>query len=1294
MSSAPVVDPVTGSGARIGFLIVGAHEGGQQLARVLFRLGADRAAGSAEVEGESSPIARLNREILASAGAEPPSIEPFNPDWYLSPRRGHFRERAIALVREELAGATFFVLDDPAIGRLLPFWLDVLGECGISPAILNLTDPPERFAETIGTHSGIDRDAARLIWLSRALDVERAGRGYPRSHLMAVHLVEDWESALGRVRDAFSIAWPAWSSRVRAAIFDDLRGAPAVPARSAPAAGSLRGPSRWIADIEEILARWSQEGEQASDYERLDQVFAAFGDSRELLAGAFDRVVDLSEELRTRREHVETLRSTVAELERRVEETGVRGEERSAELASLREALADVEAERDRLRTAPVADRDELARIDARWAEVFGASRQAQENLAEQNGVFQQAIDRLTSEVEALRQKVAEREAEVERLQVVELAFRAEAGAATAEVSQLRKLLDEAREETAQARAAAALAAQSLASPENSPKPVVQRRGRRPFAAQLLGRLKPKSWRGAKRHKELRHLIESSGLFDAAFYAARYPDVVAAGDDLLNHFIRFGGREGRHPSAAFNSRTYLRTYPDVEQAGMNPLVHYLEHGREEGRTKKALSEDADAPSAAPRSTAAVRDNAALAPQVEVPGSDFAPTWQARETGWKSLLGGRLGRRPPTSLEDLAGARGANSVAFGDTVIGVVAEGQTAATALRRLGLFRSLRADLKTELRIGEDAVAPEPGQAMLAQVGCGYENLADAWYARPDTLNMRLAGEFRGVVRAFQVNSAGELSCVAEAELAGEAGELVELTLSNPLLEVLVVLTAVGGEVFDATILPFPSLFRGGLHYGELSVFETAPGTLSSLRDYTQSLLLDLMGWEGGPASHTISRVAIDMRGASGTEPIFRDDVLDALAGRFGIAVEPLATSDEGATDELRALLDTRTSLRTLSRNGEGGTLVLPCDMIPSIYGIVARRGLHAGSASRFVVVDAATLKVRADVCVPHAGGVPTQAQHADLPAHAPYVIANDQSAESGPAPVFPLAVRHHNPLSWQIDPLIPVSPDQPFAVGAQIAADPAAPLVTAIVDVAGSAADLGSCLAALFHQTLPASIEVVLAGWPTDRALPQLEGRVTSVDGRELPRAARLNAAAALTSSAFLVFLDPQVLMSDPRTLAGLIAIAGTPGVASAACALVTELDDDGGAAVHSAGYFPTRISLCGEPVFEIDRLDVAQALPCVTYPVIANQTKCCVIPREAWSRLAGFDATRFPAAAFDLDFGYRAVAAGLTNFCTTLLRAATERSACAADFPDPLAVRSVRPSDWQAMFDRVTVIREMRR
>ncbi len=61
--------------------------------------------------------------------------------------------------------------------------------------------------------------------------------------------------------------------------------------------------------------------------------------------------------------------------------------------------------------------------------------------------------------------------------------------------------------------------------------------------------------------------------FDSAYYVTSYKDVGAAGVDPFDHYLRYGYREGRDPSADFDTRFYVHRYLGGEW-DQNPLVHY------------------------------------------------------------------------------------------------------------------------------------------------------------------------------------------------------------------------------------------------------------------------------------------------------------------------------------------------------------------------------------------------------------------------------------------------------------------------------------------------------------------------------------------------------------------------------------------------------------------------------------------------------------------------------------------------------------------------------------------------
>lgn len=69
--------------------------------------------------------------------------------------------------------------------------------------------------------------------------------------------------------------------------------------------------------------------------------------------------------------------------------------------------------------------------------------------------------------------------------------------------------------------------------------------------------------------------VARSGLFDANWYLVDNPDVADAGIDPLQHYLEFGGREGRRPSPYFDGDAYLDANPRLKAladvSGLSPL---------------------------------------------------------------------------------------------------------------------------------------------------------------------------------------------------------------------------------------------------------------------------------------------------------------------------------------------------------------------------------------------------------------------------------------------------------------------------------------------------------------------------------------------------------------------------------------------------------------------------------------------------------------------------------------------------------------------------------------------------
>ena len=87
--------------------------------------------------------------------------------------------------------------------------------------------------------------------------------------------------------------------------------------------------------------------------------------------------------------------------------------------------------------------------------------------------------------------------------------------------------------------------------------------------------------------------------FDPIYYHYWYRDSASFGAGPMVHYLTYGWKEGRDPSAGFSTSGYLEANPDVTALKMNPLLHFLEYGLVEGR--QGWQKDPNLPAPRPRS---------------------------------------------------------------------------------------------------------------------------------------------------------------------------------------------------------------------------------------------------------------------------------------------------------------------------------------------------------------------------------------------------------------------------------------------------------------------------------------------------------------------------------------------------------------------------------------------------------------------------------------------------------------------------------------------------------------------
>ena len=398
---------------RSAILVVGMHRSGTSaLARVLNIIGCDLPATllssnptNERGHWESRRIVFLNDELLASAGSSWHDWNSFNPQWYASPIADRFREHARTILEDEYGDSRLFVLKDPRICRLLPFWLDAVRDYGAEPFIISPIRNPLDVATSLETRDGIDSSIGHLLWLRHVLDAEKSTRGFKRAWLRYDTLLSEPHGIVDALGDALDISWPKGIStnaqmEIDEFISQNLRH---HLRNDAKLLGNPRL-SHWIKSSFDVLDRWARGDVHDKDVEILDRIRSAF----DAATPAFSRALTSSERALTERdEQIQELNQALTERNEQIQGLNQALTKRDEQIQGLNQALTERDEQIQGLNQA-LTERDEQIQglnqaLTERDEQIQGLNQALTERDEQIQGLYGSTSWRITAPLRHLR---------------------------------------------------------------------------------------------------------------------------------------------------------------------------------------------------------------------------------------------------------------------------------------------------------------------------------------------------------------------------------------------------------------------------------------------------------------------------------------------------------------------------------------------------------------------------------------------------------------------------------------------------------------------------------------------------------------------------------------------------------------------------------------------------------------------------------------------------------------------------------------------------------------------------
>ncbi len=584
-----------------------------------------------------------------------------------------------------------------------------------------------------------------------------------------------------------------------------------------------------------------------------------------------------------------------------------------------------------------------------------------------------------------------------------------------------------------------------------------------------------------------------------------------------------------------------------------------------------------------------------------------------------------------------------------------------AQASFRLGAVRDgrrLTAVLALWRELCPEAPAPVAGQAPVALASVGRElGLAaqadgggafrwqDGWW-RGGRLLLRLeAWPQRPVAKlVFCQAEAGQLRHGAALSLPPTGETLLQVPVANPLLPLLLAVIDGDGLLLDLSLLPFPSLLRGGLHHAELCATAEAASA--------GAFAWDCLERRRAPERARITALKLPAQASDGSEQVARPALVRWLRQVWGLrrtapgcfARAPGDGQPEPTGLQLQLAGDGIPSLRALSGltldadadpfAGCPFIVVDPCDGLPLTLCRPGREPRQAGPSS-----DAPAGAT--DLLLPLAGRPARPVRSLEPVALHPAVELRD--------PRYPLLV-----------PTMPPRPTKPAGAAARLG----------VLVLAGDDTDdlLFSLWGLLQQHDVQLEWVRILApaGAPPTPLPPELAGCFPPgcVEFGSLPPApeALCELIGPAADSPPTLVLRAGVCLHQPATLVQLLALLEPADVVSAGCLLVREQWFEAGRRVtaQSLGLHPETIQLDGPGALSLVERDLLGSLGLRDLSVVAAVPDLLLLDpaapawRQAWSE---------PAACTDLaqllvERSLEAVLAGGLHRCSSRFSASYRR------------------------------------
>lgn len=437
-ASLPETVPQRGSAAvrKFAIVVLGMHRSGTSaLAGTLHHLGAElpqtlMKASDSNPKGyyESSSIQTFNDRLLQAADSSWKDWQPLNADWFASPPALRFEQEAKELLTQEFGDSNFFLLKDPRLCRLFPFWSKILTEMGVEPFVVHTHRNPMEVAESLLKRDGIPTSEGLLIWLRHVLEAERSSRNHPRYFTKFEDVLQDWMKVAKEVQKELSLTLPRLNqnaaSEIDTFLSSDLKHFSIPPEKILE--NELL--PEWVRESFAILEGWvGTTGTRQADRKRLTKIKNALDTATPAFTQLLRPLNDLKKEVAASRKasseylaKITTLEGEIANLQRDQAAATAGKQQLDKSHAEIKQALQELQQEKHALSEKLADATAEIETATSRQADLTRSRDESRLEITTLNAQCDTLSREKKDLADSLRTKVEDMDALSEKLSQIE----------------------------------------------------------------------------------------------------------------------------------------------------------------------------------------------------------------------------------------------------------------------------------------------------------------------------------------------------------------------------------------------------------------------------------------------------------------------------------------------------------------------------------------------------------------------------------------------------------------------------------------------------------------------------------------------------------------------------------------------------------------------------------------------------------------------------------------------------------------------------------------------------------